>query len=263
MTLEAYQLQLGYGRHTVVPATSLRLEPAAITCLIGPNGCGKSTLLRGLAGLQAPQSGHVELDGKALPAWPPRALARALAVLPQSPAGPDGLSVLQLVRHGRYPHQGLFGALRARDHAAVDWALEVTGLAALRGRALQTLSGGERQRAWIALALAQQAPLLLLDEPTTYLDIGHQIEVMELLRTLNRAHGMTIAMVLHDLNQASQYADRLLVMRAGRIVASGAPAEVVSAALLRETFGIGVELVAREDRGRRFPYSLPLSPAGA
>lgn len=268
MILQATALQLGYGRHVVVRPTSLTLEPGRITCLIGPNGCGKSTLLRGLAGMLAPQAGQVSLDGRALSAWPAAALARAMATLPQSPSAPDGLSLQQLVRYGRYPHHGLLGGWSRDDQTALDWALEATGLRRLRERDIRTLSGGERQRAWIAMALAQQSAWLLLDEPTTFLDIGHQIEILSLLRALNRAYGLTIVMVLHDLNQASQFADRLLAMQAGRLVADGAPDAMVSPELVRQLFGIEVEIVRRQDGDEIYPYCLPAHsaarvPAGA
>lgn len=262
MTLHATHLRLAYGARSVVEVPDLRLEPGAITCLVGPNGCGKSTLLKALGGLLKPAAGRVCLDGKPLTSWAPKALARRLASLPQSPLAPDGISVRQLVGHGRYPHQGLFAGAGAHDLEIVEWAIAATRIDHLQHRSFDTLSGGERQRAWLAMTLAQQAGILLLDEPTTYLDMGHQVELLELLAGLQRRHGLTIVMVLHDLNQASQYADRLLAMRDGQVMADGPPRQVVDSRLTETLFGLKTERIWRDFGGRQIPYCLPL-PSGA
>jgi len=261
MSLHATGLRLAYGQRTIVDIPELHLEPGRITCLVGPNGCGKSTLLKALGGLLRPARGEIRLDARPLADWAPKALARRLASLPQSPSAPDDIRVSQLVGHGRYPHQGLLGGATARDLEVVDWALGATSIGHLRERRFATLSGGERQRVWLAMTLAQQAEILLLDEPTTYMDMGHQVELLELLAELHRRHGRTIVMVLHDLNQASQYADRLLAMRDGRILADGTPDEVVDSALTERLFGLPTERIDREIGGRRVPCCLPLPPA--
>lgn len=258
MTLHAKHLALAYGTRPVVEVPELRLTPGTVTCLVGPNGCGKSTLLKALGGLLAPTAGNVFLDEKPLTDWAPKAIARRLASLPQSPGAPDDISVLQLISHGRYPHQGLFASPSRHDGEVVEWAMSATHVAHLRGRRFNTLSGGERQRAWLAMTLAQQAEILLLDEPTTYLDMGHQMELLELLAALQREHKLTIAMVLHDLNQASQYADRLLAMREGRIIADGPPRDIVDSRLTETLFRLPTERIEREFAGRRVPYCLPL-----
>ncbi|MCL7750281.1 ABC transporter ATP-binding protein [Guyparkeria hydrothermalis] len=241
--LTARNLRLGYADKVIIPDLTLDFEPARIHCLVGPNGCGKSTLLRALAGLIPPQNGDMLLDGKPVTSWPRRPLARRLAMLPQHPQGPEGLSVEQLVRFGRFPHQRLFGALGEQDHEQVCWAIRVTGLAGYERRPLSALSGGERQRAWIALCLAQQADLLILDEPTTYLDLGHQLEILELLKTLNRDQGLTVIMSLHDLNQAAWVGHRLVAMNAGALVQAGSPTDVLTERLLADVFRIRARIV--------------------
>jgi ABC-type cobalamin/Fe3+-siderophores transport system ATPase subunit len=247
MTLSCNQLTLGYGARAVINDLSLALQPGRITTLIGPNGCGKSTLLRGLAGLLKPQRGQALLDGRALAGWPRKRLARRLAFLAQSSLPPEGLTVREMVRHGRFPHLALFQGEGAADRAAVDWALKATDMAGLAGRLLTELSGGERQRAWIAMALAQQADILLLDEPTSYLDLRHQLEVLQLLQELNAGHGLTILMSLHDLNQAMRFSHHTVVLEGGRVAASGAPAEIIDAGLLRRVFQVEATLIARGD----------------
>jgi iron complex transport system ATP-binding protein len=256
--LSADRLRLGYGNHVVVKDISVSIEYGTMNCIIGPNGCGKSTLLRGLSGLLAPLQGAITLDDKPLNAWPARQRAQRLAVLLQNPIAPDGISVEQLVQHGRYPHQGIFQRPRAEDHEAVEWALAITGMHRYRRRPFHALSGGERQRGWIALALAQQADVLLVDEPTTFLDIGRQLEIMDLLRQLNRDHGTTVVMVLHDINQASRYADRLLAMQSGALIADGAPVEVIHPELLMQLFDLETERVMRDEDGRAYPYCMPV-----
>lgn len=242
----------------MVPEVSLTLQEGEITCLIGPNGCGKSTLLKALAGLLPPASGQVFLDNRPLPHWSRKAMARRMTLLPQNPVAPDDLSVYQLVSHGRFAWQGLFGRMTQQDLDAVEQALHLTGMDQLRHRSFNTLSGGERQRGWIALALAQQADILLLDEPTTYLDIGHQLEVLELLAQLNREHQRTIVMVLHDINQASQYSDRILAMQQGRIIADDSPVNAITPEMMQQVFGIQVELMMRQQGDKTWPYGLPV-----
>lgn len=242
----------------MVPEVSLTLQEGEITCLIGPNGCGKSTLLKALAGLLPPASGQVFLDNRPLPHWSRKAMARRMTLLPQNPVAPDDLSVYQLVSHGRFAWQGLFGRMTQQDLEAVEQALHLTGMDQLRHRSFNTLSGGERQRGWIALALAQQADILLLDEPTTYLDIGHQLEVLELLAQLNREHQRTIVMVLHDINQASQYSDRILAMQQGRIIADDSPVNAITPEMMQQVFGIQVELMLRQQGDKTWPYGLPV-----
>ncbi len=247
----------------VIPQVSLTLNEGEITCLIGPNGCGKSTLLKALAGLLSPTEGQVLLDNKTLSNWSPKALARRLTLLPQSPVAPDDISVHQLVSYGRFAHQGLFGRMSQQDIDAVDNALNQTGMQPLKHRIFNTLSGGERQRGWIALALAQQSDILLLDEPTTYLDIGHQLEALDLLSRLNQQQGLTVIMVLHDINQASQYGDRILTMKQGRIIADGTPLEVITPKLMQQVFGIDIELIVREQGQKQYPYGMPLTACSA
>jgi len=198
--LEADDLAVGYGARSVLDGLSLGIDRSTVTALIGPNGSGKSTLLRTLARLLVPTAGTVRLDGQELHRLPSREVARRLAVLPQAPSTPASLTVGELVEQGRFPHAGALRMLRRQDHAAVRRALADTGMEAFADRAIDELSGGERQRAWIALALAQDAPILLLDEPTTFLDIGHQLDLLELVRSLNRERGLTVVLVLHDLN---------------------------------------------------------------
>ncbi len=238
MRLSAQQICVDYGSSRVLDDLSLNLTEGAITCLLGPNGSGKSTLLKALAGSLQPVSGQVVLGDRTLAQWSGKALARQLALLPQHPVAPEGLLVAELVHYGRSPHQGFWGVRSQEDDDIVNWALTATGLDGYGTRRLSQLSGGERQRVWIALALAQQAPILLLDEPTTFLDLGHQLEVMELLTDLNREHGLTVIMSLHDLNQAARYAHRLVVMEQGRIVAHGEPAATLTEDLLARVFRV-------------------------
>lgn len=237
-TLQTRNLTLAYEQAPIIAGLDVAIPSGQITALVGPNGCGKSTLLRGLARLLAPRGGAAFLDGKAIHRIPTRLLARQLGILPQNPVAPEGLSVRELVAQGRYPHQSWLQQWAADDEAAVARALELTGMAGLAGRPVDTLSGGQRQRAWIAMTLAQETPVILLDEPTTFLDLSHQIEVLQLLERLNRAEGRTIVMVVHDLNHATRHAQHLVALKAGAVVASGAPAAVVTPGLLREVFGV-------------------------
>lgn len=260
--LVARALSVGYGPHTVVRQLSLSIAQGAVTALVGPNGSGKSTLLKALARLVPLQAGAVYLDGKALSREPTRAVARELAILPQGPVAPAGITVAELVEQGRYPHAGALRMLRRQDHAAIREALELTDTARFADRPLESLSGGERQRAWIALALAQATPTLLLDEPTTFLDIGHQLEVLELVRRLNRERGLTVVMVLHDLNQAARYADRMVALHQGQIVADGTPTAVLTTSLLEQVFGAQASIVTDPVTGAPvcLPYAFRTAP---
>jgi iron complex transport system ATP-binding protein len=254
--LSAERLTLAYGERAVVHELELAIERGQVTAVVGPNGCGKSTLLRALGRLLAPRAGAVLLDGRAIGTLPTKEVAKRLGLLPQSPIAPDGLVVEDLVARGRYPHQRIFRQWSAQDEAAVDAALAATGTSDLRERPLDELSGGQRQRAWIAMTLAQQTEILLLDEPTTFLDLAHQIEILDLLADLVADHGRTVVMVLHDLNQACRYADRLVAMRDGRVHRSGPPAEVVDAELVREVFGLSAQVIADPVTGT--PLCLPI-----
>lgn len=242
--LWADDVTLAYGRSEAVAENlTFRVPDGLVTSIIGPNGCGKSTLLRALARLLAPAAGAVVLDGEAIHRQPTKEVAKRLGLLPQEQAAPEAIVVEDLVRRGRYPHQALLQPPTAADRAAVERALELAGVAALRDRPVDELSGGQRQRAWIAMALAQETPILLLDEPTTYLDLAHQREILELIRRLNREEGRTVVAVLHDVNAAAWVSDHVVAMRSGKIVAEGAPGEVLRPELLREIFGVECDVV--------------------
>lgn len=236
--LQGHGLRLGYAQQLICCDLDIRIPDGAFTVIVGPNGCGKSTLLRSLCRLLRPSGGQVCLDGRALHSYPAKALARQLGLLPQSALAPQGIRVFDLVARGRYPHQSFLQQWSAADQQAVDQALAATGVSELAARNVDELSGGQRQRVWVAMALAQETPLLLLDEPTTYLDIAHQIELLELFRQLNRAHGRSLVAVLHDLNHACRYADHLIAMQDGRIVAAGPPSAIISAELVEQVFGL-------------------------
>lgn len=255
--LTAASLSAGYNERPVIEALSVEIKQGQITALVGPNGSGKSTLLKTLARLLWPTAGAVYLDGKAISAMPTRAVARELAILPQGPSAPEGLTVHELVEQGRFPHVGALRMLRRQDHDAVTTALAWTGMTDFAHRPLDNLSGGERQRAWIALTLAQDTPILLLDEPTTFLDIGHQLEVLDLVQRLNSERGLTIVLVLHDLNQAARYADRMVVLRQGQIVADGPPSTVLTPGLLARVFGVHANIITDPASGT--PVCLPFA----
>ncbi|WP_345751112.1 ABC transporter ATP-binding protein [Microbacterium rhizophilus] len=237
-TLEATQLVSGYGGSPVVKGVDLTVPSGRISVIVGANACGKSTLLKTMARLLSPQSGSLVLDGQSIGSVPTKQLARTLGLLPQSPIAPEGIAVADLVGRGRHPHQKLFRSWSAADDAAVAEALAATGVSELADRAVDELSGGQRQRVWIAMALAQETGVLLLDEPTTFLDVAHQIEVLDLLTDLNRAKGTTIVMVLHDMNMAARYADHVFAMSGGELVASGPPAEVMTSELIARVFDL-------------------------
>lgn len=256
--LSTSHLRLGYGQNIIVPDLDLRLAGGKVTSIIGPNGCGKSTLLRALARLLPIGSGSIELYGQALHSLPGKEVARRLAILPQGPTAPEGLSVEELVWFGRHPHQGRFPVRREEDREAVNWALDQTGMRIFAGRPLDALSGGQRQRAWIAMSLAQQTDILLLDEPTTYLDLSHQLEVLQLAQRLNQEQGKTVVMVLHDLNQAVRYSDEIIAMRAGQVYAQGPAREVLTHDLLRDVFSLKGHIIPDPDTGKPhvIPYAL-------
>ena len=247
-TLSTDALSMSYGQRQVIHELGVSLPSGQVTAIVGPNGCGKSTLLSGLARLHKPDCGAVLLNGHDIAQMPARQLATKLALLPQEAVAPEGLTVTELIRFGRQPHQGWLRQWSAEDQQVVHYALAAAGLEALADRPLEALSGGQRQRAWIAMTIAQQTPLLLLDEPTSALDLGHQIEVFELVRDL-ACHGRTVVMVLHDLASACRYADHLIAMLDGQIVAQGAPAEVVTPALVRELYQVECTLLLDPDTG--------------
>ncbi|MBD3551307.1 ABC transporter ATP-binding protein [Streptomyces sp. SP18CM02] len=254
--LTAEGLTLGYGDRTVVDSLDLAVPPGRITVIVGANACGKSTLLRSMSRLLAPRKGRVVLDGKEVHRLPAKELARTLGLLPQSPVAPEGITVSDLVGRGRHPHQSVFSRWNEKDDAAVAAALEATHAEPLAERAVDELSGGQRQRVWIAMALAQQTDLLLLDEPTTFLDASHQIEVLDLLTDLNRSRGTTIVMVLHDLNLAARYADHLIALAGGGLHASGTPAEVLTEETVRAVFDLDSRIIEDPVSGR--PLMLPI-----
>jgi ABC-type cobalamin/Fe3+-siderophores transport system ATPase subunit len=254
--LHAEGLTLGYDRHIVARDLTVSIPDGELTVIIGPNACGKSTLLRTLSRLLQPQAGAVWLDGQLIGHYPTREVARRLSLLPQSSTAPSEITVKDLVVRGRYPHQRLFSRWHADDEQAVRQAMAATGVAELAEQAVDTLSGGQRQRVWIAMVLAQQTPLVLLDEPTTWLDITHQIELMELLGELNREHRRTLVVVLHDLNQACRYATHLIAMRDGCIVASGAPKDIVTVELIAEVYGLACVII--DDPVAGTPMIVPL-----
>lgn len=254
--LHAEGLRLAYGDRLVIDGLDLAIPPERITVIVGPNACGKSTLLRALARLLPPSAGRVRLDGRAIHTVPTKELARRIGILPQSPVAPDGITVLDLVGRGRAPHQTWWRQWSRADESAVFGALEATGMRELADRPVDELSGGQRQRAWIAMALAQDTELMLLDEPTTFLDLAHQLDVLDLVVDLNRRRGKTVVMVLHDLNHACRYADHVVAMNGGRIVAQGTPVEVITADLVDEVFGVRCQVVTDPVSGT--PLVLPI-----
>jgi iron complex transport system ATP-binding protein len=256
--LTARELTLAYDDRTVVHDLDLAVPDGRVTVIVGPNACGKSTTLRALGRLLRPKSGAVLLDGAELAKIPTKKIAQSIGLLPQSPAAPEAITVADLVARGRQPHQHWWQQWSQEDERAVTDAMERTDVTALADRPVDELSGGQRQRVWIAMALAQETDLLLLDEPTTFLDIAHQVEVLDLVRQLNHERGRTVVAVLHDLNQAARYADHLVAMKAGRIVAEGRPDDVVTAELVREVFGM--ESVVVPDPVTGSPLVVPGAP---
>ena len=251
-------LRLAYDGRIVCDGLSVAIPDGRFTAIIGPNGCGKSTLLRSLCRLLRPQAGQVWLDGQAIHQLPTREVATKIGLLPQTAQAPAGILVADLVARGRYPHHSLFRQWSHEDALAVEQAMAATGVTELAEREVDQLSGGQRQRVWVALVLAQQTPWLLLDEPTTFLDIAHQIELLELFCTLNRQGGRTLVAVLHDLNQACRYADHLIVMANGRIRAEGAPRTLMTVDLVAEVFGL--ECLIIDDPVSHTPLIIPRRP---
>jgi iron complex transport system ATP-binding protein len=252
------KLSVAYERHLVVDALDMRVPKGRISVIIGPNGCGKSTVLKAVGRLLKPRGGAVYLNGDDISSLPTREVARRMAILPQSPQAPPGLTVGELVDYGRFPHRHGLRRATAQDRHAVNWALEVTRLSEFETVEIDSLSGGQRQRVWIAMALAQQTDVILLDEPTTYLDLAYQLEILELLHQLNRTQGCTIVMVLHDLNLAARFADHMLAVCDGTIVCNGSPREVMTPQTLEETFGIRAHIAddPYTDRPSCISYSL-------
>jgi iron complex transport system ATP-binding protein len=248
LTITARGLRAGYGDATALRGVDLRLTAGNLVAIVGPNGCGKSTLLRCLARLHQPSEGQVAVNGQDVRTLSPRATARTIALLPQSPLSPEGLTVAGLVAYGRHPHQGLFRRWSVEDERVAEEAMRATAVLDLAHRAVDTLSGGQRQRAWVAMVLAQQSPVLLLDEPTSALDLGHQVEVLRLLREV-AGGGRLVVVVMHDLAAAVRYADHLVALKDGLVVAQGPPAEVVDASLVRELFGVEAEILRSSDGG--------------
>ncbi|MBB6450285.1 iron complex transport system ATP-binding protein [Geomicrobium halophilum] len=260
--LEANHLSIRYEKEAIVDDLTLQIPEGKITTIIGPNGCGKSTILKTLGRVMNASQGSVYLDGKSIHTQPTKQIAQKMAILPQGPEAPSGLKVRELVAYGRHPHQRGFAALHKQDYEMIDLALEQTGMAELGDRSLDALSGGQRQRVWIAMALAQQTELLLLDEPTTYLDLAHQLEVLQVLQRLNEQQGRTIVLVIHDLNHASRFADHMVALREGAIVREGRPEDVMNTQVLRDVFQIEADVVADPRSGKPVCLSYDLMMDG-
>lgn len=255
-SLSVRGVSLGYGGDPVVHNVDLDIEPGSFTSIIGPNGCGKSTLLKGLARLLDPVDGQVLLDGRPLKAWKPKAVARQVGLLPQASSAPEGSTVYGIVRRGRFPHQGFLSPWGEDDEAAVIAAMERTGTTALCEAQVGELSGGQRQRVWVAMALAQETGILLLDEPTTFLDIGYQLELLDLFAELNR-EGRTIIAVLHDLNLAARYSTRIAAMADGQVVTYGTPQEVITETTIQQIYGVTSSVIP--DPHTAAPMVVPIS----
>lgn len=249
MGIEIRNLQAAYEDRIVIPCADLIIPEGKITMMIGQNGCGKSTLLKSIARILPIKNGEIFLDGNNIKKMSQKAIARKMAVLPQSPLVPEGIFVKDLVGYGRFPYQKLMSGLTKEDHSIVDWAMEKTGVYELKERKVEELSGGQRQRVWISLALAQKTDILLLDEPTTYLDMAHQLEILELLQKLNKEDKRTIVVVIHELNHAAKFADHIIGMKRGEILFEGAPKDVICVENLRKLYQIEAVLVRNEKKG--------------
>ncbi|MCM2676889.1 ABC transporter ATP-binding protein [Alkalicoccobacillus plakortidis] len=242
-TFQTDQIVAGYDQKTILHAIDVVIPSHKINVIIGANACGKSTLLKTMARLIKPTAGTVSLDGKSISKIPPKQLARVLGILPQSPTVPEGISVADLVGRGRFPHQSILSGWTKKDYEAVAEAMEIMDITHLANRSIDELSGGQRQRVWIAMALAQQTDILFLDEPTTFLDITYQVEILDLLTDLNKKHGTTIVMVLHDINLTARYADHIFALREGKLIAEGDPANVITSDLIQEIFGLDCTVI--------------------
>lgn len=253
-TLSAKKLSVYYEDKQILHHVNITCPQNKITVILGPNGCGKSTLLKTMARLQKPKEGNIYLDGEDIHRIPTKHLAKRLGILPQSAEVPQQLTVHDLISFGRTPYQSGFRKKSKEDDKAIQWAIEVTGLEKIQDQELDTLSGGQRQRAWIAMCLAQDTEVILLDEPTTYLDMAHQLEILQLLQRLNEEEGRTIVMVLHDLNHAARFGHYLVAMKDGKLVKDGTPKEVVEAGVLKEVFQIDAVIV--EDHRKKIPVVL-------
>ncbi|MBZ6103940.1 ABC transporter ATP-binding protein [Streptomyces olivaceus] len=247
--LTAENVTLAYDQRVIAKQLSVEIPDNSFTVIVGPNACGKSTLLRALSRMLKPSEGRVLLDGSVIQSTPAKQVARTLGLLPQSSIAPDGITVGDLVGRGRYPHQGLLRQWSTEDERVVQESMAQTGISELAERYVDELSGGQRQRVWIAMALAQQTPLLLLDEPTTYLDIQHQIDVLDLCAELHEEQGRTLVAVLHDLNHAARYATHLIALREGKIIAEGAPKDIVTADLVERVFGLRCQVIDDPETG--------------
>ena len=255
MKLAADDLVLSYGATPIVDHVSLHIPEGKVSAFLGPNGSGKSTIFRALARLLRPRHGTVVIDGAAIGSMTTKQVARKLAILPQQPVTPESITVEDLVWYGRHPHRKPLVASGAADREAVEWAIRATQLEGLRAHPVDALSGGQRQRAWIALALAQDTSILLLDEPTTFLDLSHQLEVLELCAELNREQGKTVVMVLHDVNLAAEYCDHLFVIKNGQVFTQGSPEEVLTCELIRDVFDVDTQVIPHPVSGR--PLCIP------
>lgn len=242
--LKASNIVAGYDKKIIIDGINMTIPDNKISVIIGANACGKSTLLKTLSRLIQPVSGEILLDEKNLTDIPPKQLARVLGLLPQSPVAPEGITVADLVGRGRFPYQSFFKGLGKKDYEAVEEALEIMGITSLANHSVDQLSGGQRQRVWIAMALAQQTDILLLDEPTTFLDISYQVEILDLLTDLNRKMGTTIVMVLHDINLSARYADHLFALHKGKLIAEGAPSDIITEALIRQVFELDCKVIS-------------------
>lgn len=259
MTTHLFQtdkLQAGYDDKLILNDVSLTIPSNQISIIIGANGCGKSTLLKTMARLMQPMNGQVMLDGKSIHHMPPKQLAKTVGLLPQSPIVPEGITVADLVGRGRFPYQTVFKGWSTKDYEAVANALEMMHISEFADRSIDELSGGQRQRVWIAMALAQQTDILFLDEPTTYLDITYQVEILDLLTDLNQKYGTTIVMVLHDINLSARYADYLFAVKEGVLIAEGSPNDIVTTELIKETFALNCEVIS--DPVSQTPLIIPV-----
>lgn len=249
-SIETKNLDIAYEDTLIVKELQMQIPKGKITSIIGANGCGKSTILKAVGRILKPKKGIVYLSGQDISKLPTKEIAKKMAILPQSPTAPSGLTVSELVAYGRFPHQKGFGNLTEEDKKIVKWALAATKLSEFEQREVDTLSGGQRQRVWIAMALAQQTDVILLDEPTTYLDLAHQLEVLKLLYELNRSQKCTIVMVLHDLNLAARFSDYIIAIQKGAIIKYGTPKEVMTPEVLRKAFNINADIVIEPKSNR-------------